>query len=107
MLFGGQKRYSHPIKVSYATICKSELRNRERRFATCVPNIFFILKKLQTEQVKNSITTALRKHRTNGTMTVSDVVDDINVQHIVNENEGYKILKNVRSSPPYFQQKQK
>lgn len=40
-------------------------------------------------------------------MTVSDVVDDINVQHIVNENEGYKILKNVRSSPPYFPQKQK
>ena len=38
-------------------------------------------------------------------MTVSDVVDDINVQHIVNENEGYKILKNVRSSH-YFQQKQ-
>ena len=95
LLFGGQKRYAHPIKVSYATICKSELRNRDRRFATCFPNIFFILKKLQTEQVKNSITTALRKHRSNRTMTVSDVVNDINVQHIVNENEGYKILRNV------------
>ena len=97
MLFGCQKRYTHPIKVSYSTICKSELRNRDRRFATCVPNILFKIekKKLQTEQVNNSITTALRKHRTNGTMTVSDVVDDINVQHIVNENEGYKILKNM------------
>jgi len=41
LLFGGQKHYTHPIKVSYATICKSELRNRDRRFATCVPNIFF------------------------------------------------------------------
>ena len=46
VLFAGQRRTDErKNKVTYGTICKSEMRNVDRRFATCVPNIFFKLKK--------------------------------------------------------------
>jgi hypothetical protein len=39
--------------------------------------------------------------------TATDVLDDINVKNIISSNEGYKILRSLRSSPAFFQQKQK
>jgi hypothetical protein len=39
--------------------------------------------------------------------TATDVLDDINVKNIISSDEGYKILRSLRSSPAFFQQKQK
>jgi hypothetical protein len=39
--------------------------------------------------------------------TATDVLDDINVKNIISSDEGYKILRSLRSNPAFFQQKQK
>ena len=40
--------------VHYSTMCKWELRSKDRRVAQSVPNIFYKLKKLQIRQVQGS-----------------------------------------------------
>jgi len=107
ILFNGQKKPEHPIPVTYATICKAQLRSADRRFSKSIPNTFFKLKKLQAEQVKNSISTAPHKMKGDKRYTAADVLDDINVKNIISSDEGYKILRSLRSSPAFFQQKQK
>ena len=49
------------VPVHYSTLCKWELRCQDRRVATCVPNIFFKLKKLQMKQLKDKVALAVRK----------------------------------------------
>lgn len=54
------------LPVHYSTVCKWELRNRDRRTAESVPNIFFKLKKLQIKQIQDSASLSLRKCKTKG-----------------------------------------
>jgi hypothetical protein len=42
------------VPVHYSTICKWELRSKNRRVAQSVPNIFYKLKKLQIRQIQGS-----------------------------------------------------
>ena len=51
-IFVGQKRPENDnrlVDVHYSDICKSELRQSDRRAAMCIENIFFKTKKLQTK----------------------------------------------------------
>lgn len=109
VLFAGQKRTENDERqnpVTFSTICKVELRNVDRRFATCVSNIFFKLKKLQTLQVKDIATTALRK-TTNSSYTAGQLKSSENINNLLHNDEGFTFLKSLRSSPPYYQSKQK
>lgn len=109
VLFAGQKRTENDerqIPVTFSTICKVELRNVDRRFATCVSNIFFKLKILQTLQVKDIATTALRK-TTNNSYTAGQLKSSENINNLLHNDEGFTFLKSLRSSPPYYQSKQK
>lgn len=54
------------VPVHYSTVCKWELRNRDRRVAECVPNIFYKLKKLQIKQIQDSASLSLRKCKSKG-----------------------------------------
>ncbi|KAJ8043552.1 hypothetical protein HOLleu_10686 [Holothuria leucospilota] len=54
-LFCGQPRNENNVKVHYSDICKWELRHKDRRFAKCVPNIFFKAKKLQINQIQQKL----------------------------------------------------
>lgn len=54
------------VPVHYSTICKWELRSKDRRVAQSVPNIFYKLKKLQIRQIKGSASLSLRKCKTKG-----------------------------------------
>ena len=40
-------------------------------------------------------------------LTVSDVLNDENLERMVEDDEGFKFLKTVRSSPAFWQQKQR
>ena len=53
-IFCGKQRASYKereVPVSYITICKWELRSKDRRVAESVPNIFYKLKKLQAKLI--------------------------------------------------------
>lgn len=94
------------VPIRYSTACKAELRNVDGRFAKSVPNIFFTLKKLHALQVKDMATTALRKSK-NVFLTVGELKCSENIQNILQHDKGFRFLKNLRSSPPYYQTKQK
>lgn len=91
-IFCGKNRAEYTereVNVSYGDICKSELRNVDRRVASHIPNIFFKFKKLQTKSVLNK-------------MNNSD-----NIQNLCRLDEGFRIFRDVRGSPPYWEQAKK
>ena len=56
-----QKRY---VNAHYSDICKWELRHVDRRIALHIPNIFYKMKRLQTEQVCQKVNLAVRRCKT-------------------------------------------
>ena len=54
------------VPVHYSTLCKWELRSRDRRVAQSVPNIFYKLKKLQIRQIQGSASLSLHRCKTKG-----------------------------------------
>ena len=105
-IFLGQK---HPdntnrlTSVHYSDICKSELRS-DRRVLMCVENIFFKTKKLQMKILLGQLQIALKKCQGNRhTITVGQLKQPGAIHH----NEGFKFLKALRGSPPYFEKAKK
>ena len=70
--FCGERRVDNEdrlVPVHYSTVCKWEMRNRDRRVARSVPNIFYKLKKLQIKRIQDTASIALRKGKTKGKST--------------------------------------
>ena len=107
IIFCGKSRADNSerkVPVHYSTICKWELRSRDRRVAQSVPNIFFKLKKLQIKQIQGSASLSLRKCKTKGkTYTAGDLKSENSVNKLINLDEGFIVLRNLRGSPPYFE----
>ena len=92
------------IPVHYSTVCKWELRSQDRRVAQSVPNIFYKLKKLQIKQIQNSASLSLRKCKTKGKRyTAGDLKSDDYINKLINLDEGFRVLRNLRGSAPYFE----
>ncbi len=92
------------VPVHYSTLCKWELRSRDRRVAQSVPNIFYKLKKLQIKQIQGSASLSLHKYKTKGkTYTAGDLKSESSVNKLINLDEGFRVLRNLRGSPPYFE----
>lgn len=106
-IFCGKKRLDNAdrqIPVHYSTVCKWELRSQDRRVAESVPNIFYKLKKLQIKRIQDSAGISLRKCKTKGKRyTAKDFKTDANVNKLIRLDEGYRVLRNLRGSPPYFE----
>lgn len=66
------------------------MRNVDRRFATCVSNIFK-LKNLQILQVKDVATTALRK-TSNNSYTAGQLKSSKNINNLLQNDEGSHFL---------------
>ena len=96
------------VKVFYSDICKSELRRSDRRAGMCVENIFFKTKKLQMKILLGKCQIALRKtHRDNIGLTAGQLKKHGSLERIVNFDEGFKFLRALRGSPPYFEKAKK
>ena len=82
-----------------------ELRSQDRRVAQSVPNIFYKSKKLQIKQIQNSASISLRKCKTKGKKyTAGDLIkSDDYVNKLIQLDEGFRVLRNLRGSPPYFE----
>lgn len=105
-IYCGQARPDNSLRLvplHYSTICKWELRNIDRRCATCIPNLFYKLKKLQIKQIQDKVMLAIRKCKLNcKKYTAAQVLDSI-----VRLNEGFQVLRNLRGSPPYWEKAKK
>ena len=92
------------VPVHYSTMCKWELRSKDRRVAMSVQNIFYKLKKLQIRQIQGSASLSLRKCKTKGkTYTAGDLKSENSVNKLIKLDEGFRVFRNLRGSPPYFE----
>ena len=110
-LFCGQKRMDNSerhVSVHYSDICKWELRSIDRRVALHIPNLFYKMKWLQTEQVCNKVHLAVRRCKTKGkTYTAGFILKDNMGESLIRLDEGYRIFKTIRNSPQYWEQQKK
>ena len=110
-IFLGQKRPDNTNRltsVHYSDICKSELRRSDRRAAMCVENIFFKTKKLQMKILLGQSQVALRKCQGNRrTITAGQLKQPGAIDNMIHHNEGFKFLRALRGSPPYFEKAKK
>ena len=110
-IFLGQKRPDNADRISavhYSEICKSELRQSDRRAAMCVENIFFKTKKLQMKILLGQSQVALRKCQGRGsTITAGQLKQPGAIDNIIHHDQGYKFLRALRGSPPYFEKAKK
>ena len=90
--------------VHYSTVCKWQLRSQDRRVAQSVPNSCYKLKKLQIQQIQNTASISLRKYTTKGKKyTAGDLKSHDYVNKLIQFDEGFRVLRNLRGSPPYFE----
>ena len=110
-LFCGEKRLDNSERhtpVYYSDICKWELRCVDRRAALHIPNIFYKMKKLQTEQVCSKVHLAVRRCKTKGkSYTAGYILKDNMGESLVRLDEGYRIFRTIRNSPQYWENQKK
>ena len=108
-IFCGQKRNTNQHhRLNKREIFKYEMKSTDRRVATNIPNIFWKTKYKQINQINQQVSFALRRNQSKGKIiTAKILLNTEERQKIVKYNDGYKIFKNIRSSPPYFEQKRK
>lgn len=93
--------------MPYSKICKRELRHRDRRFAMCIPNIFFKLKKLQIQHIQQRVSFCLRRCKFPTLPSAGDLKLPGTLETYEHLDEGFKIFRQLRGSPPYWQRAQK
>lgn len=111
--FCGQTRPENKDRQTpfyYSTVCKWKLRLRsdDRRVACSLPNIFFKLKKLQVKQIQDKVSLAMRKCQTDGKeVTVGNVLNPGDFDNNVRLNKGYRVLRNLKGSPAFWESAKK
>lgn len=80
------------------------MRCQDRRAAESVPNLFYKLKKLQIKKIQDTACISLRKCKTKGKKyTAGELKTEDYINKLVHLDEGFRVLKNLRGSPAYFQ----
>lgn len=75
-----------------------------------MPNIFYKLKKLQIKQIQDTSRISLRKCNTctkGKIYTAGELKSDDYLSKLINLDEGYRVLRNSRGSPTYFEKSKK
>ena len=110
-IYCGQKRPDNSereVKVHYSHLAKAELRNKDRRAAQSIPNIFFKMKKIQTKQISDKVSLALRRcKKVDRKVTAAEALNPSHVDKLVNLDEGFYIFRTLRNSPPYLEKRKK
>lgn len=103
-IYGGEKRVFKIPGITHTDIAKSDARNKDRRCA--IPSkLLYSYKLSQTFQIANQVSLCLRKRK--GSETAGNLLNEEYVNGLVKQDDGYKLRKNTRSSPAYWQDKQK
>ena len=109
-LFCGQARpdKERDVPILYSELCKSELRRKDRRVASHIPDLFFKAKKLQLKHILDKANICLRKTKGKSiTLTAGEVKSQECIDKLVRHDEGYRVFKDLRGSPPYWEKVKK
>ena len=80
----------------------------DRRCSTKIPLLFLKYKLVEAASLNSAINICMRKKSPDEqALTVSDVLNDENLERMVEYDEAFKFLKTIRSSPTFWQQKQR
>ena len=106
-IFLGQQR-PESKQVYYSDICKLELPSSDRREAMCVENIFYKTKKLEMKILLGKSNIALRKCKGNNkNLNAQQLKEKGGIDRLIRYDEGFKVLRALRGSPPYFKKAKK
>ncbi len=94
-------------RPSNADVYKWELRAQDRRVAMCIPNIFFKVKCLQTDNVENVVGISVRKVQGKRQPTAGELKTPEGRDKLRNLHEGVNMFRRMRNTPPYYSFKKK
>ena len=80
------------MPVTYSEIVRSELRNSNRRAASCVENIFFKTKKLQMKQLIDQTQIVMRICKTKEKYLTAKNVKGDGAKEIIHTDKAYKFM---------------
>lgn len=92
-------------KLSYSDRVKWECRNVDRR--SCKPTrLLYMVKRKLEESVHTSVNISIRKIKNTEKLTAGDFQRQDNlVDDMVRQDDGYRVFKNVRGTPAFWQSK--
>ncbi|XP_055685430.1 uncharacterized protein LOC129791330 isoform X1 [Lutzomyia longipalpis] len=91
--------------IYYYQQVKSEQLRRDRRCCTPTKVLYSCNKKL-LQSVQSSINTALRKSKKTETTTASDVLSENKLSKLIENDDGFRYMKNISLTPGYLADKQ-
>lgn len=103
-IYGGvPRRLNQAVKLTDSDIAKSEARNYDSR-GRKPTKIFFSFLRLRQIQIISQIRICLRKKkRADGTpITAGQLLNRDFVEGLIQHDDGFRMLKNIRSSPAYW-----
>jgi len=102
-IYAGVKRSS---SESYTTVVRSELRNVDRKGCRTA-TLFFNYKELELIKIRNNISTCLRERSAPSAITATNVLDEDFMGNLISHDDGYRILKGIRTSPAHWEDEKK
>jgi hypothetical protein len=95
-IYCGKQRKFHQ-RITFGKIIKSDFKRYDRRCANNVTKLLYSYKKLQIQQVVNQVSIAMRQ-RKNICNTAKNVTSNENLDQLLDDNHGYRILKQIRGT---------
>lgn len=108
-IYGGQpRRIPDGVRLTIGDIAKSEARRYDRR-ATGPNKILYSYVRLRTSRILDDIQICLRKKkRSDGcSITAGQVLNKEFIENLVQHDDGFRMLKGIRSSPAFWEVQQK
>jgi hypothetical protein len=106
-IYAGQTA-EYKINFTDTEIAKSEFMQKDRRCAKRPEKLFATCKKLEYKKIYDGVTLCLRKKKKqDNQLTAANLVDEARVNELVQCDDGFRILRSVRSSPSYWSEIQK
>ncbi|KAK3910115.1 Titin-like protein [Frankliniella fusca] len=102
---GKARHFRH--KLTDSQLRKFELKSSDRRAAKHIPKLFMSFCKSRLRRFVNRISIAMRKKKNGKSLTAAQILQPNGLDQLIQEDEGYKILDEDRSSPAYWCQKTK
>ncbi|KAJ8676826.1 hypothetical protein QAD02_012613 [Eretmocerus hayati] len=99
-IFGG-RQLDKLNQLTYSQRVKYEIRHRDRRSCNPTRLLFMAEKKLEMS-VASCINTCLRKTLRCSKLKAKQVKDKSFIDHLIRQDEGYKFLRQIRSSPAHW-----
>ncbi|KAK3909606.1 ATP-dependent DNA helicase [Frankliniella fusca] len=105
-IYCGKARHFQ-LKLTDSQLRKFEIKSSDHRAAKHIPKLFMSFCKSRLRRFVNRISIAMRKKKNGKSLTAGQILQPNGLDQLIQEDEGYKILDEDRSSPAYWCQKTK